>query len=465
MTTPLDPLTADGVADAAWERAGLRAGASLDSASLVVVLGNDVRETALAAVGLARAQAAHRRVALGDLLGEAEPIQRLLTSDDPHGLVDSFLYGVSLNRIAHYVPTMGELFVLPSGSEPPDYDEILPNARWKRLASGFRESGALFVVAAPADAPHAADFARMSDGAVLVADAELPPDDGVPVHVLGRVPAPEADVVDEPEVVSERAIVLIPIAEPEPTTRARTSSGRFAQPVAAVAGLLLVASLAAIGVWLAARPLASGHEPAVRRRGASTSTAAGALSTALDTLAHSVATSPVDSAAPALLPVNLADSSVASAYSVALMTMNTQAGAIWWFQTSGKELPAATFAPTLVQGAPWYRALVGAYANRAQADSLLAALRASGKVRAGLGDVVRAPFAFLVDSVKPDAVAGLLKYFADRGQPVYSLRQKDGSERLYAGAFETREQAGLFVESIRASGLRPVLVYRIGRVN
>jgi hypothetical protein len=58
----------------------------------------------------------------------------------------------------------------------------------------------------------------------------------------------------------------------------------------------------------------------------------------------------------------------------------------------------------------------------------------------------------------------MLKYFADRGQPVYALRQADGSARLYAGAFESPEQASLYVDAIRTSGIRPVLVYRIGRV-
>jgi len=80
--------------------------------------------------------------------------------------------------------------------------------------------------------------------------------------------------------------------------------------------------------------------------------------------------------------------------------------------------------------------------------------------------VVRAPFAFLVDSaVAPSAVPGLLTYYADRGQPIYALRQSDGSARLYIGAFESPDQAALFVESLRASGIAPVLVYRRGRVN
>ena len=54
--------------------------------------------------------------------------------------------------------------------------------------------------------------------------------------------------------------------------------------------------------------------------------------------------------------------------------------------------------------------------------------------------------------------------YADRGQPVYALRQSDGTAHLYAGAFEFPEQAVLFAESLRAAGLTPVLVYRKGRV-
>jgi hypothetical protein len=166
----------------------------------------------------------------------------------------------------------------------------------------------------------------------------------------------------------------------------------------------------------------------------------------------------------ALTPANPADSSGAAAYGVVIARFNTQAGAIYWLQKEGPDLPSATFAPMLVQGAIWYRAIAGSFSSRAQADSLLANMRDRGQLRGDLGDVVRAPFAFLVDSVKAEAVSGMLKYFADRGQPVYALRQSDGSARLYAGAFETPQQASLFLDAIRTSGIRPVLVYRLGRV-
>ena len=165
----------------------MRVGASLDTANLVLVLGDEPRRTALAALGVARAQARHRRVALGDLLGDAEPIQQLLNGGDPHGLADSFVYGVSLNKIAHAVPQYGDLYVLPSGSEVPSYEDIFTNARWKRIAAGFKETGALLVVAAPASAAHVADVVGLSDGAVLVGVADPLGVDGD--KVLGRIVA------------------------------------------------------------------------------------------------------------------------------------------------------------------------------------------------------------------------------------------------------------------------------------
>ena len=454
MTVPTSRTPDESPENEAWVEEGRRVGERLDDAHLVLILGLDHRQTALAALGIGRAQALRRRVAIGDLLGDAAPLQQLLDNDDHHGLVDCFLYGISINKIARPVAGEGELYVLPSGSEAPRYEEIFTNERWRRLASGFRETGALLAVAAPADAPHVDDVVGFADGIVLVGDAAVPPGN---TPILARV-----NVADVP-LASARGVRLDDVSAPSAMPNGADARRQRRVPrVGAFAGLGLAVVLAALGVWLAARPFDRSARP---RR--STSTAAGALPTSLDSSVRvdSTVAGAAASAARSLTPANPGDSAEAAAYTVALMTMNTQAGAIWWFQTSGRSLPAATFAPVLVQGAPWFRVLVGAYTSRAQADSLLGALRAKGEVRSGLGDVVNAPYAFLVDSVTPAAVAGLLKYFADRGQPVYALRQADGSARLYAGAFETREQAALFLESIQASGLRPVLVYRIGRVN
>lgn len=451
MSMPHDVPSPDaGSGDDPVVAEGLRVGASLDSTHLVLVLGDDPRSTALAALGIARAQSGRRRVALGDLLGDAEPIQQLLNTDDPHGLADSFVYGVSLNKIAQALPQYGELYVLPSGSEVPAYEEIFTNSRWRRLAAGFRETGALLVVAAPATAAHIADVVELADGALLVGD--VTPAGIDPNKLIGRVhPTP--------------ANGAAPIApEPEPTIAFADAPKpwwkRLPIAVPAVVGIGLALGLAGIGLWLAARPLAKGHEPLVALRRQTTSSA-GAVPSTLDSLHSDSATA---SAAALLKPANPADSLGAAAFAVVIARFNTLQGAQLWLQAQPRDLPTPSFAPQVIRGETWYRALAGSYPTRAQADSLLAALSAKGLSRLDSSNVVRTPFAFLVDSVKGEAVPGLLKYFADRGQPVYALRQVDGSARLYYGAYESPEQATLDISTIKTSGIRPVLVYRIGRV-
>ena len=152
------------------------------------MLGLDPVVTGRVAVGLARAQSGQRRVAVGDLFAESPPIQDLVNNDDPHGIVDSFLYGVSLTKIARPVPDAGQLYVMPSGTEPPSYDEILPNPRWHRLAAGFREVGALLVLAVPTTAPQLEKLVAAMDGVVFVGDAAA---SEVPVaRVIGSVREP-----------------------------------------------------------------------------------------------------------------------------------------------------------------------------------------------------------------------------------------------------------------------------------
>ena len=76
----------------------------------------------------------------------------------------------------------------------------------------------------------------------------------------------------------------------------------------------------------------------------------------------------------------------------------------------------------------------------------------------------------LAEAIGPDARAALARDLATRvvraarGLPVYGLRQPNGSVRLYFGAYGTAEQASLAVPQVRDAGMRPLLVYRIGRV-
>jgi hypothetical protein len=146
--------------------------------------------------------------------------------------------------------------------------------------------------------------------------------------------------------------------------------------------------------------------------------------------------------------------------------MNGVTGAIAEFQKSGALLPAATYGPVLFGSFPWYRVTAGAFATRAEAESLVVKLRARGALRAGAGEIITAPYAFLVDStIAPEGAPAVVRFWAEKGEPVYALRQPNGTVRLYAGAFETRQQAALLLERLRAAGIPPVLVYRIGRVD
>src|SRR3954468_5080378 len=252
---PMDaPDSSSGTtADEALVDDGMRVGAGLDTANLLLVLGDEPRRTALAALGVARAQARHRRVALGDLLGDAEPIQELLDGGDTHGLADSFVYGVSLNKIARPVPQFGDLYVLPSGSEVPAYEDIFTNSRWTRLAAGFRETGALLVVAAPAHAAHVTNVVQLADGVVLVGDTVV--EDIDEAKVLGRVtstakPAGDASLATVPAVALEespQAFEDSSLIEPPVARR------RFALPPSAIGGILIAIGLAALGIWFAAR--------------------------------------------------------------------------------------------------------------------------------------------------------------------------------------------------------------------
>jgi hypothetical protein len=113
--------------------------------------------------------------------------------------------------------------------------------------------------------------------------------------------------------------------------------------------------------------------------------------------------------------------------------------------------------------ARWYRVFTGAYASRASADSLLVAVRTRGLLTPGAGRVIHAPFALRLRANVPLADAHAIAVaYRDRGIPVYALRQADGTLTLYAGAFETPEQAALLLSTLRADGEQPAVVYRTG---
>jgi hypothetical protein len=166
---------------------------------------------------------------------------------------------------------------------------------------------------------------------------------------------------------------------------------------------------------------------------------------------------------PVYAPANPEDSASAVGYALLLSKYNTKSGAILDLFGRFARLPASTYG--MESPSRFYLLLAGAFPSRASAESLLVRLRVQGTLARDFGSVDRYPLAFLVDpGITPrEAPARLTRYHA-RGLPVYGLRQSNGTVRLYYGAYANAEQAALAVPQVREAGMRPMLVYRTGRV-
>jgi len=426
----------------AWEDAGRQIASLLGSYSAVVVTSSDPVAAAHVALGIARAEATHRRVVVGDLVGDTPSLRTLVKDEDPHGITDSLLYGVSLNKIGYAVEGTENLYVMPSGTDPHIDEEILRSARWTRVAAGFGEVGALLLLVAPWDLKGLGDLIDKLDGAVLVKDADLP--------------------------AAPTALVLARVASPTPTLKlplhrisARAASWkqhRWFYPALGAIALVLIASLGLALVL--ARVGQSARQPTRVVAKAPPAPAP-------------APTPPPPRPPPETLyvapPANVNDSASAAAFTVELLVANTAEGANLFVRKNGAALPAAAVSPVAIdlERSKWYKVTAGAYTRRDQADSLLRALRNSGVLRDSAGSVTTAPLALIVDSVPTqggivDAVRGAVDKYTARGLPVYALMQNDGGALIYAGAFSRADQSAELIRTLRGAGLKPVLVYRTG---
>jgi hypothetical protein len=422
----------------AWEDAGRQVAALLGSYSAVAVVSSDPLAAAYVALGVARAEAAHRRSVVGDLVGDIQPLRSLVKDEDAPGITDSLLYGVSLNKIGYEVAGATNLYVMPSGTDPLIDDEVLKSPRWKKLAAGFGQAGAFLILVTSSTAAGLADLVEHLDGVVLVKDAELP--EAPSAVIVARVPGPT------------RTLKL-------PLTRIRAGAANWPlrKWLYPAIGALVAVTVATLGaVFFTGR--VSRQPPRVVRS-----------STASPLAKPPVAQPPVPvvHVAP---PANLGDSTIAAAFSVELLVANTAEGANLFVQKNGAALPAGAVSPVPIgtERATWYKVTAGAYTRRAQADSLLLALRRSGILASdSAGSVTQTPLALLVDSVPTqggivEAIRATTQKYAGRGLAVYPLVQDDGGARIFAGAFTTADQSAELIRNLRAAGLNPVLVYRTG---
>jgi hypothetical protein len=167
-------------------------------------------------------------------------------------------------------------------------------------------------------------------------------------------------------------------------------------------------------------------------------------------------------------PVNPADTSSTSPFAVEVMAANTVAGANSYLSDHQRSavLRGATVSPVIVGGSTslWYKVTVGAWHERADADSVLTVLRHDGLVRGEEGRVVKVPYALVIaNNIDRSNAPDLHDSWVRRGFNPYLLVQDDGALRLLAGAFETAAQAAPLASALRAAGVAPVLAYRTGR--
>ncbi|MEO6210004.1 MAG: hypothetical protein ABIQ10_07765 [Gemmatimonadaceae bacterium] len=184
MSTPLGPILS------MWEAEGNRHAAALDACAGAVVIGERPSTAAEVALGIARVQARRRRVAVADTVGELGPLEDLVPMDAPYGLIDSFFYGVSLNKIAYTVDPAKNLIIFPSGAPPIDHEALLGSDRWVKLLDGFRAADGLLLIVAPAESSALSSLIQVMDGVVLVGNVAAAPGTRVLAHArLPVIPA------------------------------------------------------------------------------------------------------------------------------------------------------------------------------------------------------------------------------------------------------------------------------------
>lgn len=461
-----------------WEEEGRRLSPLLDHVFAVVIAGADAEAAASVAVGIARVQGARRRVAIADLVGETATLEALVSTDDPHGISDSFLYGVSLNKIARAVSGTENVFVMPSGTEAVALSAVYANDRWRRLAAGFQQVGALLIIVAVpgtggfeqlcqyvgALMPVGREVFAMPRGLPIIAApatrpvAPTPP----PMPTVARPTAPSESAIRARAAASDdkaqrrvRLIATVSVA-----AAIAVGVGAFWSQIVAVLPAGVASMLGTTAPDTTHRLVQPQQMDSMSRDSLRRDTTGIDSSAALALAADSAAAARVTADSPPLVIANVSDSSKATRYAIFVSTANTRDAAMP--DAKVKALSAVTMSPVLDGSDRWFRVTVGASQTKAEAETQLTALRISRIVK--VGSILSVPFALRLDSGLDSAArATRMDVFSKRGLMVYALQQADGSANVYTGAFETPAQATMLADSLRSLGITPTLVYRTGR--
>ena len=404
----------------------------------VAVVGESLADVAREALKIARVESQSRPVLLVDLLGQGSALDEMAGVDDPHGVSDAARYGMSLGSIARPVPNADSLFVVSGGAETPQADDVMSDHLWGSWSDQCRRAGALLVVAAPADLHDVGKAIDQLDGLVMIGDAAVPTTNA---PLIGRVPAIRRQ--------SPAKSQGVPAVTPAQKEIARVTSPAPGRRLLLRTVIALGIAGAVAGLWWA-NGLRQGREAA--------SPPAGSVQPIV------MPGDPVTIAAATAAPV-AASSGVP--WSVEVASVNTLNGAMARVRQALDSLPVPTFAATHSGGGSvvWYRLLTGAFTTREGADSLLAALRARGALGPAAGRVVQAPLAWLLEEgVTEDQLPVRLFGWRQQGLPAYALIDRNGTSRIYFGAFENEAEARLLTPVLDSLNLYATLATRIGSV-
>jgi hypothetical protein len=394
---------------------------ALADVTSAVVVGESSPGTALAAIAAGRSMARHRIVTIVDLIGDVPPLRALAEDDDPHGVADCFVYGISPKAVTRRTHANEQMFVISGGTEPIDYEHVLPSGRWGKLISEYQKAGALVLFVAVARTPGLAELIAQTNGVVAVGAVEhmLP----AGTHVLANATPPPRRIVARHADNEDFA------------------GGRLGRRIA-----VTLAAAAAIGfaAWLGFSPrratrVASAAPPPAPPTRQDTVTAAASAQ-----LGAPVAGPAEHTPGGAQFAVR---ASTAPSYVEALRLMRDSA-----IRTVGPAtvVPVADSAGTLR-----YEIIAGAFEDSASAMSAIA-------LHGGM--IVRVPLALrLADSLPTDSARALAARYVARGIPAYRLEISKGLAAVYAGAFATGDEAAPLIASLHRAHLAPVLVLRTGR--
>jgi hypothetical protein len=425
------------------ERAVPVSGGPFGDRAAVAIVGDSLADVAREALKMAREESQSRPVLLVDLLGQGSALDEMFGAGDPHGVSDAARYGVSLNRVAREVPNADSLFVVSGGAESPLADDVLSHSLWSSWTDQCRRAGALLVVAAPADLPAVEKAVDQLDGLFMIGDAAVP---FTHVPLIGRVPGTRRVPPVEAPTVETLQEAVLPAPEQVVVEVTPKRVNRALQLAAAAVALAGVAA----GAWWANGKIQA------RRSGASPQVAA----VGEPIIVPGDPTSDTERGAAAVVPVG------AVPWSVELASVNTLNGAMARVRQALDSLPVPTFAATQPGGgAIWYRLRAGAFTTSSEADSLLAALRQRGAIEPAAGRIVQTPLAWLLEeNVLEEQLSVRLFLWRQQGLPAYALHDRNGTTRIYFGAFENEAEARLLTPVLDSLNLYATLVTRIGSV-